>query len=215
MNESTTQAEPVLAVLLSGGGRTLANLLRRSEDGSLPARVGVVISSVADAGGLAIAQEAGIPAFTILRKNFDSDEDYSDAIYAAIAPHQPDLVVLAGFLRRIVVPPQWEGRILNIHPALLPEMAFASGRGFYGERVHRAVLASGATESGATVHFVDNGYDTGAVYRKARVPVFPGDTVESLAARVFEAECALYPRAITDYLAECGRIPVESVTSEP
>lgn len=215
MNESTPQAEPVLAVLLSGGGRTLANLLRRSEDGGLHARVGVVISSVADAGGLDIARAVGIPALAILRKDFDSDEEYSDAIYAAIAPHQPDLIVLAGFLRRIVVPPQWEGRILNIHPALLPELAFASGRGFYGERVHRAVLASGATESGATVHFVDNGYDTGAVYRKVRVPVLPGDTVESLAARVFDAECELYPKAIEDYLAERGRRPVEPVAPDP
>ena len=138
------------------------------------------------------------------RKDFESDRAYSDAVFSEIEPYDPALIILAGFLRKLQVPPQWEGRILNIHPALLPEMAFASGRGFYGERVHRAVLESGQTVSGATVHLVDNGYDTGPVYLRQTVPVEPGDTVESLAARVFAAECELYPRAIAEYLRELG-----------
>ncbi len=195
-------AVPVLAVLLSGSGRTLANLIERSQSGALPARVGIVISSVAGAGGIEIARRAGIPVATMERKAFASDLAYSDAIFDAIAPYEPALLVLAGFLRKLVVPAEWEGRILNIHPALLPDMAFASGRGFYGDRVHRAVLESGQRESGATVHLVDNGYDTGPVLMRQRVPVEPGDTPESLAARVFAAECELYPRAIEVYLRE-------------
>lgn len=204
MTDSGAESLPVLAVLLSGGGRTLANLIERSQSGELSARVGVVVSSIADAGGLAIADRAGIPASAIVRKEFESDAAYSDAVFAAIDPHQPELVILAGFLRKIVVPPNWEGRILNIHPALLPEAAFASGRGFYGDRVHRAVLESGAAISGATVHLVDNGYDTGPVFMRQSVPVLPGDTVESLGARVFAAETELYPRAIEAYLEELG-----------
>ena len=202
MAESGLESLPVLAVLLSGGGRTLGNLIERSHTGKLSARVGVVVSSVADAGGLDIARAAGIPASAIVRNDFASDALYSDAIFATIALYRPVLVILAGFLRKIVVPPAWEGRILNIHPALLPEMAFASGRGFYGDRVHRAVLESGATISGATVHLVDNGYDTGPVFMQQRVPVEPGDTAESLGKRVFAAETELYPRAIDAYLQE-------------
>jgi len=204
MTEADPGRTPVLAVLLSGGGRTLANLIERSQAGTLPARVGVVISSVADAGGIEIARRAGIPAAALVRKDFASDQAYSDAVFGELAPYQPALVVLAGFLRKLAVPAEWEGRILNIHPALLPEMASASGRGFYGERVHRAVLESGQTISGATVHLVDNGYDTGPVYMRQSVPVEPDDTVETLAARVFAAECELYPRAIAKYLKEIG-----------
>ena len=205
MTESNAGGAPVLAVLLSGGGRTLANLLERSRAGEFSAQVGVVVSSVAGAGGLEIARRAGIPATAIVRKDFDSDQAYSDEVFAAIEPFDPALVILAGFLRKIVVPPEWEGRILNIHPALLPEMAFASGRGFYGDRVHQAVLESGQPASGATVHLVDNGYDTGPVFMRQSVPVEPGDTVQTLAARVFAAECELYPRAIEAYLKEIGR----------
>lgn len=204
MTEADPGRTPVLAVLLSGGGRTLANLIERSQAGTLPARVGVVISSVADAGGIEIARRAGIPAAALVRKDFASDQAYSDAVFGELAPYQPALIVLAGFLRKLAVPAEWEGRILNIHPALLPEMASASGRGFYGERVHRAMLESGQTISGATVHLVDNGYDTGPVYMRQSVPVEPDDTVETLAARVFAAECELYPRAIAKYLKEIG-----------
>lgn len=202
MTQTDRSEMPVLAVLLSGGGRTLANLIERSRSGELPARIGVVVSSVAGAGGIEIARRAGIPVTALPRKSFDSDRAFSDAVFAEIAPYQPALVILAGFLRKLVVPPAWEGRILNIHPALLPEMAIASGRGFYGDRVHQAVLASGQSISGATVHLVDNGYDTGSVYMRQSVPVESGDTVETLAARVFAAECELYPRAIATYLEE-------------
>lgn len=198
-----TSGEPnrplALAVLLSGSGRTLENLLRVIARGELAARIVVVVSSVPGVRGLRIAAEAGIPHFTVRRRDVKSDEAYAQAIYATIAPYQPDLVVLAGFLRRLIVWPEWQGRILNIHPALLP--GGPAGRGWYGDRVHAAVLASGATESGATVHVVDQGYDTGPIVMQARVPVRPDDTVETLAARVFTAERILYPAAIRVYVA--------------
>jgi phosphoribosylglycinamide formyltransferase-1 len=189
-----------LAVLISGTGRTLKNLLEVISQGALNARIRVVVSSVPGVRGLQIAESAGISTVTLTRDVYSSAAAYSEAIYHAIAPYEPDLVLLAGFLRKLVVPPHLEGRMLNIHPALLPEST-AAGRGFYGDRVHAAVLASGAIESGATVHVVDNGYDTGPVVLKARVPVVPGDTTASLAARVFEAECELYPEAIRQYVA--------------
>lgn len=189
-----------LAVLLSGSGRTLQNLLRVIAAGKLHAAVRVVVSSKPGVRGLEIAAEAGIPALVISRRDYPSDAAYSDAIYRAIRPYDAELILLAGFLRKLVVPPELEGRILNIHPALLPDSA-AAGKGYYGERVHAAVLASGATRSGATVHVVDNEYDAGPIVMRATVPVLPDDTPATLAARVFEAECALYPAAIRRYIA--------------
>lgn len=189
-----------LAVLLSGGGRTLANLLRAIEDGSLAARVVVVVASRPDAGGLVIAQRAGIPTATLRRQEFADDDAYTDEILTTIVPQRPELLLLAGFLRRLAVRPPWAGRVLNIHPALLPESS-AAGKGFYGERVHAAVVASGATESGATVHVVDDGYDTGPVVLRRVVPVLPDDTATTLGERVFAAECELYPEAIRRHVA--------------
>jgi phosphoribosylglycinamide formyltransferase-1 len=189
-----------VGVLLSGTGRTLENLLRAIAAAELNASIRVVVSSKPDVRGLEIARDAGIPAVVIQRRDFDSEPAYSAAVYAAIRPHAVELLLLAGFLRKLVVPSEWEGRILNIHPALLPEMAAAAGKGFYGDRVHAAVTASGAAESGATVHVVDNGYDTGPVVMRATVPVLPDDTPALLAARVFAAECVLYPAAIRQYV---------------
>ena len=204
MSETEAGAMPVLAVLISGGGRTLGNLIERSRAGELAASVGIVVSSNAEAGGLEIARAAGVPVVALVRRNYGSDAEYSAAIFETVAPYRPQLMILAGFLRKIVVPRDWEDRILNIHPALLPECSYAAGRGFYGERVHQAVLDRGDAQSGATVHLVDNGYDTGPVYMRQRVPVLPGDTAQTLAARVFDAETELYPRAIAAYLEELG-----------
>lgn len=190
-----------LAVLISGSGRSLQNLLDVIAWGQLDCSVRVVVSSKPDVRGLEVAREAGIPAVAIERREFDSDLAYSDAIYAAIRSYEAELILLAGFLRKLVVPPELEGRILNIHPALLPEAAAAAGKGFYGDRVHAAVLASGATRSGATVHVVDNGYDTGPVVMRATVEILPDDTPATLGDRVFRAECALYPAAIRRYIA--------------
>jgi len=191
------------AVLLSGSGRTLENLLVVITGGGLNCAIRAVISSKPDVRGLQVAADAGIPAFVVQRQSFASDQEYSAAIYEELRPFDPELILLCGFLRKLVVPAAFEGRILNIHPALLPESA-AGGKGLYGDRVHAAVLASNATRSGATVHVVDNGYDTGPVVLRATVPVLPDDTPASLASRVFEAECALYPAAIRRYVATRG-----------
>ncbi|HUG61694.1 MAG TPA: phosphoribosylglycinamide formyltransferase [Methylomirabilota bacterium] len=191
-----------LAVLLSGTGRSLANLLRVIEAGELDAAVVAVVSSVAGVRGLEIAEAAGVPSTVVPRRGFSSDAAYSEAIFTWLEPRRPELIVLAGFLRKLVAPPAWEGRILNIHPSLLPETAhYAAGRGLYGERVHAAVLAHGDTTSGATVHVVDNGYDTGPVVLRAEAPVLPGDTPASLGTRVFAIECRLYPEAIRRHLS--------------
>ncbi|MBA2276191.1 MAG: phosphoribosylglycinamide formyltransferase [Chloroflexia bacterium] len=190
-----------LALLLSGTGRTLENLLATIARGELDARVVAVVSSVAGARGLQVADSAGIRGYLVPRRAFESDAAFSTAVYDTLMPHQPHLLLLAGFLRRLVVPPAWEGRILNIHPALLPEAAaYAAGRGRYGVHVHAAVLANGDTRTGATVHIVDNDYDAGPPVLRAEIPVAPHDTPATLAARVFAAERALYPAAIRRYV---------------
>src|SRR5690606_34617495 len=140
-----------LAVLLSGSGRTLENLLGVIERGELHAEIVTVISSRSGVRGIEIARQAGIPATVIPRKGYPDARSHSRAICTAIEPFEVDLVLLAGYLRQLVIEPAWVGRMLNIHPALLPQAeAYAAGRGLYGERVHAAVLAHGDTVSGAT-----------------------------------------------------------------
>ena len=191
-DSSTKQPErPTrIAVLLSGSGRTLQNLLDRSADGSLPARIVCTISDRADAYGLDRARRAEVP--TMISKD-------PDRIWSEIERHEADLVCLAGYLRLLPIPEAWsDGRVLNIHPSLLPRHG---GRGMYGDRVHRAVIEAGDRESGCTVHVCDDRYDTGPVVLQHTVPVHAGDTAESLAARVFEAECEAYPEAIRQVIA--------------
>lgn len=191
-----------IAVLISGTGRSLEYLLAAVAGGSLDARIVAVVSSKAGVRGIDVAAAAQVPHTVVSRPDYPDSTAYSDAIYAWLAPFTPDLIVLAGYLRKLVVPPVWAGRILNIHPALSAAFGYASGRGFYGERVHAAVLASGDPRSGATIHVVDNGYDTGPVVAEREVPVQPGDTVATLAARVFAVERELYPAAIRAYVAD-------------
>ncbi len=189
-------------VLLSGSGRTLANLLEVIRRGELDAEIVAVVSSVEGVRGLDIAREAGIPGHVVSRRDATDVEGYSRRVYDAFVPYDVDLIIMAGFLRRVLVFPGWEGRILNIHPALLPDAAaYAAGRGRYGERVHEAVLAHGDAVSGATVHVVTDVYDDGPPLLRVEVPVLPGDTPETLGTRVFMAECELYPEAIRRYLA--------------
>ena len=188
-----------LAVLLSGSGRSLDNLLQTIARDELDAVIVAAASSRPGVRGLEIAERAGIPAATFVRRGFESDEAYSEAVLGWVEPFRPHLLIFAGFLRKLIVPPRWERRILNIHPALLPESGIG-GKGFYGHHVHAAVLASGASMSGATVHIVDNEYDHGPVVARAEVPVLAGDTPDALAARVFAAEQALYPAAIRAYV---------------
>jgi phosphoribosylglycinamide formyltransferase 1 len=181
-----------LAVLLSGGGTSLENLFERIDAGELPARVVVVIASRADAGGLARARRRGVPALAVPRKELRDVRAFNDAIHAELARHEVDLVALLGFLSPFETR-GFAGRTINVHPALVP--AF-SGRGFYGHRVHEAVLARGCKVSGATVHFCDDEYDHGPILLQEAVPVLDGDTPDTLAARVQAAERRLVPEAI-------------------
>ena len=191
-----------LGVLLSGSGRTLANLLAVIAAGDLDAEVVCVVSSRAGVRGIEIAREAGIPAATVPRKQYAHPADHGRAVLDVVAPFAPDLLILAGYLCQITVPLAWARRMLNIHPCLLPQAeAYAAGRGKYGDRVHAAVLAHGDTVTGATVHVVTPEYDTGPPVLQREVPVLPGDTPQTLAARVFALERELYPDAIRQYIA--------------
>lgn len=193
-----------LAVLISGGGTTLRNLIEKIRAGSLPARIVLVVSSTAKAGGLRFAQEAGIPWVVIDLKDFASQEQFSAAIFDRCRAAGAQLVVMGGFLKQVTIPDDFTLRVVNIHPALIP--AFC-GKGFYGRHVHEAVLDYGVKITGCTVHFADNQYDHGPVILQKAVPVLDDDTPETLAARVFQAECEAYPEAIR--LIAAGRVKVE------
>lgn len=190
-----------VAVLISGSGRTLKNFVDLAAEGSLPIDIRLVISSSASAGGLQHARDANIPTSVLLRSKFADDAAYGAAIFDACRAAEVDYVVMAGFLKLVPVPEDFEGRVLNIHPALIP--AFC-GHGMYGNRVHQAVLDYGAKITGCTVHFVDNQYDHGPIIWQQPVPVFDDDTADSLADRVFEAELEAYPRVLQ--LLAAGRI---------
>lgn len=179
-----TNLHPRLGVLLSGTGRTLQNLLDRVADGRLRAAVAGVASDRADAFGLQRALEHGLDTRCLK----EPSETWSWLLELDV-----DLVVLAGYVKLLPIIPDFEGRVLNIHPALLPKYG---GKGMYGEHVHQAVLAAGETESGCTVHLCDEQYDHGRILMQARVPVLPDDTASTLGHRVLMAEHELYPAAI-------------------
>ncbi len=182
-----------VAVLISGGGTTLENFNAAIAAGRLHAEIPVVIASQRGCGGIAKAEQAGIPCRVIVRKDFSSVETFSSEIFAQCRAVTADVVALAGFLSLVHVPDDFLGRVMNIHPALIP--AFC-GHGFHGHHVHEAALARGVKVSGCTVHFADNQYDHGPIIVQRCVPVSADDTPETLAARVFTAECEAYPEAL-------------------
>lgn len=187
-----TMPSAKLAVLLSGGGRTMVNLQGAIERGELHARIVRVIASKTCAG-VDRARELGIEA-QIIEGEIPAarlDELLADA----------EWVVLAGYLKKVHVPERYRGRVVNIHPSLLPSFG---GKGMYGHRVHEAVLSHGCKVSGCTVHLVDDQFDTGRIIAQRACPVLPDDTADTLAARVFEQECLVYPQAIADLIA--GRV---------
>jgi len=186
-----------LAVLLSGSGRTLENLLDCVVGGRLAGTVKTVVSSRPEVRGVKIAAQAGIPV-VVLPPRGRPVADWSRDIFAACRDARADLVVMAGFLHLVEIPADFAGRVINIHPSLLP--AFG-GKGCHGIHVHRAVLDRGCTVSGCTVHIVDGEYDHGRILLQEAVPVLADDTPESLAARVFAAECRLLPEAINRFAA--------------
>ncbi|MSR59492.1 MAG: phosphoribosylglycinamide formyltransferase [Planctomycetaceae bacterium] len=201
---STPLKRPVrLGVLISGGGTTLTNFLSEIAAGKLSAEVPIVIASRPDCGGIVKARAAGLECVVVERRQFASVAAFSQAIFDRCCEARVDLVTLAGFLALIEVPHDFEWRVMNIHPALIP--AFC-GQGYYGHRVHDAVLQRGAKVSGCTVHFVDNQYDHGPIILQRCVAVLDDDTPDSLAARVFDAECVVYPESVRLFAA--GRLHV-------
>ena len=187
-----------IAFLLSGTGSTLANLFEEIDGGRVPGEVVVVISDREGAEGLELGRARNIPVHVVSRKAYAGRERYGKALEEALRPYAPDLVVSGGFLTLYDVPPDLSGRIVNVHPSLLP--AFG-GKGCYGHHVHEMVLERGVRYTGCTVHFTTDDVDGGPIVDQAVVEVRPDDTAETLAARVQEAERALYPACIAAILA--------------
>jgi phosphoribosylglycinamide formyltransferase 1 len=182
-----------LAVLISGSGTTLKNLIEKTAAKKLDAQIVLVIASTAKAGGLQIAAAAGIPTLVIPASKFDTPQEFSEANFSPCREAGADIIVMGGYLKHLLIPADFENRVTNVHPALIPACC---GLGMYGRHVHEAVLESGAKLSGCTVHFVDNVYDHGPIILQKSVPVLDDDTPNTLAARVFAAECEAYPEAL-------------------
>lgn len=178
-----------IGFLLSGGGRSLENLHDEIEQRCIPASIELVISSRSSAGGIERAKRLGIPH----QIHRCQEPGASDRIFEALEAADCQYALLGGWLRKLEIPHEWSGRVLNIHPSLLP---LHGGAGCYGDHVHRKVLEAQQQTSGCTVHFVDDEFDHGPKILQLEVPVLVGDTVDELANRVFEAEKIAYPRAL-------------------
>jgi phosphoribosylglycinamide formyltransferase-1 len=193
-----------LAVCVSGGGTTLQNLIDRIASGAFRATIVRVVASKPRIKAIERAEAARIPVTLAARGVHDSLEEFSAAVFDPIRGDGADLVILGGFLALIAIPPDYEGRVINIHPALIPSFC---GKGYHGLVVHQDAIATGVKISGCTVHFADATYDTGPIILQKTVPVLDDDTPETLAARVFEAECEALPEAVSLYAA--GRLQVD------
>jgi phosphoribosylglycinamide formyltransferase-1 len=195
-----------LAVLVSGNGTNLQAMIDAIAFGLLPAEIAIVISSRSDAFALERAAQAGIPSLVVPRSAYPDNDAYSQALLEALAPYHPDLILLAGFMsvlsERFVH--HYAGRIMNTHPSLIP--AFC-GPGFYGRRVHQAVLDYGAKISGASIIFVEAGVDSGPIILQEAVPVYDDDTADTLAERVLAVEHRLYVNAVRYYVT--GRLQIK------
>lgn len=196
-----------LGILISGSGRTMQNFIDLIAAGKLPAEIAVVISDQAGVKGLERAKDAGLKTVLIRRKGTPT-EQFNRRITESLGGERVELVCLAGFLSFWQIPRDFEGRVINIHPALLPRFG---GAGFYGHHVHQAVLDAGCKISGCTVHFADNEYDHGPIIIQWTVPVLEGDDADSLADRVFEQELIAYPEAIRLFAAKRLRIDGQRV----
>lgn len=194
-----------LAVLASGGGRTLQNFIDLAKAGDLDVEVVLVGVSRAKCGAAERASKASIPSFARRKKKSESVQDFSQALFDQIRPLKVDLVCLAGYLSLIRIPEDFENRVLNIHPSLIP--AFC-GQGFYGEKVHRAAWEAGVKVTGCTVHYCDNIYDNGPILLQETVAITSADTPESIAKKVFAAECRAYPKALR--LINAGLVNIQN-----
>lgn len=204
MNRLLLPSPARAAVFISGGGTTLKNLLAVIGRGELPLELVQVVSSSPTVRGVELARAAGLPVAVIERAAFASVAQFSQAVFDPCRAAGASLVVMGGWLKLVEIPPDFAHRVVNIHPSLIP--AFC-GQGFYGHRVHQAVLDYGAKVSGCTVHLVDNQYDHGPIILQRTVPVLDGDTADQLAERVFAAECQAYPEALRFYAS--GRLALD------
>ena len=197
-----------LAVLVSGAGTTLQHLLDESAAGRLPATVTLVVGSRPGLTGVERGDRAGVPTAVVDRRDYPAGDagvaDFSRAVFDHCEAASVGLVVCAGWLCRLAVPPAWAGRVMNVHPSLLPSFG---GKGMFGRHVHAAVLAHGCKVSGCTVHLVDDEYDAGPIILQRPCPVLDADTPDALAARVQAEERIALPDAIARFAA--GRLVVE------
>ena len=191
-----------IAVLISGGGTTLQKFIDLRDSGELHVDIKLVISSQPSAKGVQRAAEAGIRTL-VIERSANPDGLFSKQITDALRQADVDLVCMGGFLSMWIIPPDFEGRVMNIHPALLPGFG---GKGFYGRRVHEAVLEAGCKVTGCTVHFVDNVYDNGPIIIQKAVTVHEDDTPETLAKRIRKYEKVIYPEAIRLFAQDRLRI---------
>lgn len=193
-----------LAVLISGSGTTLQNLVDYIDEGRLNANIAAVVASRTGIKGIERARNAGLSCQIVEAVKYSDVGKFSRDVFAVCEGAGAELVCLAGWLSLLEIPSSLDGRVMNIHPALLPSFG---GKGMYGRRVHQTVLDHGCKVSGCTVHFVDRAFDTGPIILQRTCPVMEDDTPESLAHRVFEEEKIAYPRAIT--LFQEGRLRIE------
>ena len=198
-----------IAILLSGSGRTLQNFIDLIGKKKLDAKIQVVISSKKNAFGLDRAKKHGIDKHLVPRKDYKSSEDFSSAVNDIFKKYSIDLIIMAGLLHLYRIPPEYKNKVMNIHPALLPDFG---GQGYYTDRVHQAVLDAKAKFSGCTVHFADNVYDRGPIILQKKIPVLPDDTPHTLANRVFEQELIVYPEAIQLFAENRLKIENNKVT---
>jgi phosphoribosylglycinamide formyltransferase-1 len=182
-----------LAVLVSGSGTTLQNLVDSIANKTLSARIGMVIASRPRIRAIERARDGALSCEVVDRSKYVSVEQFSRDVFAICRKAGAELICLGGWLSFLDIPQDWMGKMMNIHPALLPSFG---GKGMYGLRVHKAILEQGCKISGCTVHFVDGAYDTGPIILQRTCPVLEDDTPESLAHRVFDQEQIAYPEAI-------------------
>ncbi len=182
-----------VAVLISGSGTTLRNLIELRDRGTLRVDFRLVVSSKKEAGGLKFAEAASIPTLVVFKKKTQSAEEHSENVFGPIRKSGAQLVVMGGYLQHVLIPTDFENKVINIHPSLIPSF---SGKGMYGLKVHQSAIDFGVKVSGCTVHFVDNEYDHGPILLQRTCEVLTTDSAESLQRRVFKLECQVLPDAI-------------------
>jgi len=187
-----------IAFFISGTGGNALNLFEACRESRIEALPVMAISSSSKALGPERLRAVGLRVEIVIRSSFNSDEEYSRECFLRCELNAVDIICLCGFLKKLVIPDQWMGRILNIHPGPLPRFG---GHGMYGHFVHEAVLAAGVKESGPTIHLVDNQYDNGKILAFEPVPVLAGDTPDTLKKRVYEAEMRLYPVVLQNFIS--------------